>query len=242
MRIQLIALLPIIALAGAESIRRPVPRTYDTHAYYALELHSGLGHADATALAEALGAELVEPIGELQGHWLVRAPHETLVERSGAVPTHSVLRRWSELPGHPHHRSLTHLPLRKRAKRQMPSAHDRRPHTTYAARSRRQLAGLPLADDTEEDKTELLFAQGELGFADPILHQQWHLINTRQTDFELNVTGLWANGITGEGVKVAIIDDGLDLNSDDLAENFVSEDQFRGVQEWRDPERTGPFS
>ena len=39
---------------------------------------------------------------------------------------------------------------------------------------------------------------------------------------ELNVTGLWSKGITGKGVHVGIIDDGLDMESDDLAENFVS--------------------
>jgi kexin len=72
------------------------------------------------------------------------------------------------------------------------------------------------------DNTELLFAQNDLGLADPMLGQQWHLINTDMKDIELNVTGLWAKGITGKGVKVVIVDDGLDLNSDDLAPNFVS--------------------
>jgi kexin len=37
------------------------------------------------------------------------------------------------------------------------------------------------------------------------------------------VTGVWEQGITGKGAVVAIIDDGLDANSEDLAVNFVSE-------------------
>lgn len=55
-----------------------------------------------------------------------------------------------------------------------------------------------------------------------MLDQQWHLINTQMKDIELNVTGLWSRGITGDGIKVVIVDDGLDFNSDDLKDNFVS--------------------
>jgi kexin len=38
----------------------------------------------------------------------------------------------------------------------------------------------------------------------------------------LTVTGAGGVGFTGQGVTVAIIDDGLDMDSDDLAGNFVS--------------------
>jgi hypothetical protein len=38
----------------------------------------------------------------------------------------------------------------------------------------------------------------------------------------LNVTGLWKEGITGKGVVSALVDDGLDFESGDLAANFVS--------------------
>jgi kexin len=38
---------------------------------------------------------------------------------------------------------------------------------------------------------------------------------------ELNVTKLWDRGITGTGVKIALIDDGLDYTSGDLKDNFV---------------------
>jgi len=55
-----------------------------------------------------------------------------------------------------------------------------------------------------------------------MLNLQWHLINTEQKDVELNVTGLWGRNITGTGVKVAMIDDGLDFDSEDLKDNFVS--------------------
>lgn len=79
---------------------------------------------------------------------------------------------------------------------------------------------VPIKD--EADLKELHFAQQELDLQDPILPVQWHLINTQMKEFELNVTGLWSRGINGEGVKVCVIDDGLDMHSDDLADNFVS--------------------
>ena len=37
----------------------------------------------------------------------------------------------------------------------------------------------------------------------------------------MNVTGLWKEGLTGKGVISALIDDGLDYESDDLKGNFV---------------------
>jgi kexin len=44
---------------------------------------------------------------------------------------------------------------------------------------------------------------------------------------EMNVSKLWEQGITGEGVRVALIDDGLDYTSLDLKDNFV-----RPLCEW----------
>jgi len=38
----------------------------------------------------------------------------------------------------------------------------------------------------------------------------------------MNVTGLWKEGVTGKGVISALVDDGLDYESDDLKPNFVS--------------------
>jgi kexin len=38
----------------------------------------------------------------------------------------------------------------------------------------------------------------------------------------MNVTRLWDMDITGTGVITALVDDGLDYESEDLADNFVS--------------------
>ncbi|KAF9091436.1 pheromone processing endoprotease [Mortierella sp. AD031] len=58
------------------------------------------------------------------------------------------------------------------------------------------------------------------GIKDPGFNYQWHLHNTLQPGNDINVTGVWEQGITGKGAIVAIIDDGLDAESEDLAVNF----------------------
>jgi kexin len=60
---------------------------------------------------------------------------------------------------------------------------------------------------------------------DPIFPDQWHLINDAIPSQMINVTPVWEAGITGKGVVAAMVDDGLDFTSDDLADNFVSGEQ-----------------
>lgn len=208
--ILLLAASPSTALgAGASAPRRPQPRSYDTHAYYTLELPVSSTLEHAHSVAEQLGVEVVEPLGELEGHWVVRTPGTThdhaLYHRDLLHQQDPVLRRWNLISSSRAARSLTPHTLKQRAKRA--------PFT--------RLSGL---DDrlSARDDTEFLFAQNDIGIVDPMLNQQWHLINQELKDVELNVTGLWSQGVTGTGTRVAIIDDGLDMESDDLAENFVS--------------------
>ncbi|KAF9386770.1 pheromone processing endoprotease, partial [Podila verticillata] len=61
-----------------------------------------------------------------------------------------------------------------------------------------------------------------LGIEDPGFQYQWYLHNTKDRH-DINVTGVWEQGIIGTGVNVAIIDDGLDMTSEDLAPNFFKE-------------------
>lgn len=210
--ITLLSLLPLLSSALARS--NPHIRTYDTHQYYTLEL-STHSVSLASSIAEALGVEVVEQLGELDGHWLVRVPGSTPLHNSTSaaiLDSDPIVKRWHGLrkrqtrsTKHQSLRSLTPLTLRKRAKRdgfRMP------PRSRHGLQSR--------------DDTEFLYAQNDIGITDPMLNLQWHLINTEQKDVELNVTGLWGRNITGTGVKVAMIDDGLDFDSEDLKDNFVS--------------------
>ena len=46
---------------------------------------------------------------------------------------------------------------------------------------------------------------------------QWHLRN--QSGEDINVEPVWAEGITGEGINIAVVDDGMDFNHIDLRDN-----------------------
>ncbi len=55
--------------------------------------------------------------------------------------------------------------------------------------------------------------------SDPFFAQQWHLHNNQPGELDLNVTGVWPS-YTGNGVTVAVIDDGFDYTHPDLAPNY----------------------
>ena len=52
---------------------------------------------------------------------------------------------------------------------------------------------------------------------DPLYGCQWHLSNSVGED--INVEPVWAGGIRGEGISVAVVDDGMDWNHEDLVDN-----------------------
>ncbi|CAM9014873.1 unnamed protein product [Wickerhamomyces anomalus] len=69
-------------------------------------------------------------------------------------------------------------------------------------------------------------ARDHFGIEDPLFSKQWHLINPSFPGNDINVTGVWAQNITGEGVTAAIVDDGLDFESTDLNENFCAKGSY----------------
>jgi len=66
----------------------------------------------------------------------------------------------------------------------------------------------------------------KLGIFDPIFKEQWHLFNPVQVGHDVNVTDVWTQGITGFNATVAIVDDGLDMYSDDLKDNYYAEGSY----------------
>jgi kexin len=67
------------------------------------------------------------------------------------------------------------------------------------------------------------FVADALGISDPIFNEQWHLYNPVQVGHDVNVTDVWLQGITGFNATVAIVDDGLDMYSNDLKDNYFAE-------------------
>ena len=83
---------------------------------------------------------------------------------------------------------------------------------------------------------------------DPLYQYQWHLNNTGQTNFatnagtsgaDLNVDTVIAGGTTGDGITVAVVDSGLELTHEDLADNIVANKSYDYNNSDNDPEPTG---
>jgi kexin len=56
--------------------------------------------------------------------------------------------------------------------------------------------------------------------ADPYFSEQWHLTNPQGAD--VNVVPVWSQGLKGEGVKVAVVDEGIDEQHEDLRQNMAT--------------------
>lgn len=235
------ALVPLLlhlttAVSALDARRGPLPKDYDTYTYYTLELPESATEADAISSASKLGTELVEPLGELAGHWVVRRDHTRVSERSAVGGADPVLARWKEIrsapssarrslePTAPSIRDITRLERRQRAKRVPPKYASRSRHSFKRWDELRQEEDGP--EEIVRDDAELKFLQNDLGLKDPMLDMQWHLANQVDARWELNVTKLWAAGVNGEGVKVAVVDDGLDHAHPDLHDNYNAEGSY----------------
>jgi len=84
---------------------------------------------------------------------------------------------------------------------------------------------------------------------DPLLPNQWHLANTGQNAFsstrpvpgnDMRVGAAWEEGVSGKGVKVAIVDDGLEGTHEDLQANFELEKSFNFLTNLKDPKPAAP--
>lgn len=67
--------------------------------------------------------------------------------------------------------------------------------------------------------------QCDVEIKDPLFSNQWHLKNTGQNGGTVNedgnVTPVWSSGNWGFGVKIAIVDDGIDIGHQDLIDNVL---------------------
>ena len=85
----------------------------------------------------------------------------------------------------------------------------------------------PYAIVAYQDTTYTEFVNGcsdiMTGYHDPLYGCQWHLNNTGQgggtADEDINVEEVWADGNLGEGINIAVVDNGLYYDHEDLTTN-----------------------
>lgn len=205
----LTGLLGLVAFSHAGH----VPRNYNDNDYYVL-------HIDATAspeqVASRLGLRHEGTLGGLTDHHVFRstkADHDIVKRelsqskrRKRAVGAFDVLD--SVL-------LATKQEARQRLhKRVIPPP----PPGSVSPRADTE----PVAWAVEKQKSVM----SKLDIHDPIFAEQWHLFNPIQIGHDVNVTSVWLEGITGKNATVAIIDDGLDMHSLDLKDNYFAEGSY----------------
>jgi kexin len=194
--------------------------SFETHDYYVLEHDPHVGPS-LSQVASRLNVQVVERVGELNNLWVVRIPKEppstSLTERGGGedrvFAVLESLRRSHSARDPDHHVARTIADSVKHLSRQ-------------ELRQRVKRAPPPIRPgDEDDDPLDHPLAQPvieKLGIQDPLFTRQWHLINEEYPEHMMNVSRLWDMGITGRGVITALVDDGLDYESEDLIDNFVS--------------------
>ncbi|EQL02029.1 Peptidase S8, subtilisin-related protein [Ophiocordyceps sinensis CO18] len=151
------------------------------------------GQTSPADLALNLSIQYAGPIGELSGHHVFSAPKKKLT--MDGLLSHQDIRWGTKLS------TATNLQRRRRP-----------------ASSEARLLGQPCPDAVAARER----VASTLGISDPTFGHQWHLFNTVQPGNDLNVTGVWLEGVTGEGVTTAVIDDGLDMDGLELQPNYYA--------------------
>ncbi|KAJ7990216.1 hypothetical protein DPEC_G00298010 [Dallia pectoralis] len=65
-----------------------------------------------------------------------------------------------------------------------------------------------------------------VAFNDPRYPKQWHLHNHVKEGMDINVTGVWERNITGAGVTVVVVDDGVQHTLEDIQPNYSPEGSY----------------
>ena len=204
----------------------------------------------AQSLAQDHDLAFVGRVGELDHFYLLASPKESVdahgrLQKREPQDIHSLLQKRSEI------RFVEHQVSQKRLfKRIPPSKKTIEPLSQYESRNlialdKRQsyiyaptaetLNSSTLGNRGSPEKVSQVMAN--LGIKDPGFPQQFHLYNTGQPGHDLNLTGVWEQGITGKNITVTFLDDGVDHDHPDLKDNFSLEGSydFNEHKKWPTP-------
>ncbi|XP_069608109.1 neuroendocrine convertase 1 [Ranitomeya imitator] len=124
------------------------------------------------------------------------------------------------------------------------SAHPRRsrrsvPHITKRLTDDDRVSWAEQQYIKERSKRTVLRQSTEDLFNDPMWSHQWYLQDTRVNPtlpkLDLHVIPVWRKGITGKGVVVTVLDDGLEWNHTDIYANYDPEASYDFNNNDKDP-------
>jgi kexin len=205
-------------------------RDYDTRDYFAVHLH---GSSLPSNIARSLGAQLEGPLGSLPDHYTFSCPKHLGSSLDDTLQDLRRRRKRRRSLGYDH---ISGMPagdldplegILWHQKQELRQRHVKRVPAPPPVSRQAVAPGASNVNDTEKAAQEAARLQLDeiattLGIQDPIFKEQWHLFNPVQLGHDLNVTGVWLDGVTGNGAITAVIDDGLDMYSDDLKGNYFA--------------------
>ncbi|RVX69843.1 hypothetical protein B0A52_05677 [Exophiala mesophila] len=218
--------VPLLSLHAHASLRN-----HDRNDYFALHLRSDV---DPLHIAQRLGVQYEGQVGELPQHYTFSCPKNTCSELERSLNEAEMRKKRRRRSLGEEYNNLE----KKQAtfdldgilwseKQQLRHRHVKRlpPPIPWVPRAPQSVDSAN-ADDLDQAHADALErldqAAKTLDIQDPIFKTQWHLFNPVQLGHDLNVTGLWLQGITGNGTISAVIDDGLDMYSNDLKDNYYA--------------------
>lgn len=216
--------LCLLALSGLGNSAGIKPRDYDHFDYYSIHIED---QTSPETLARALGLKYEEQIGSLKGHHYFSIPR-AITHHTDDVLQSIRARRKKRDP------SLGPLGSVKWYQKQKlkPRLEKRGAIPPLEVDDQPAIRASPVipkpanTDTTTEAIAQRKKIAEELSIHDPIFSDQWHLFNSVEIGHDLNVTGLWLAGITGKNSTVVVVDDGLDMYSDDLKENYFAQGSY----------------
>ena len=224
-----LGLLALVCLSAAN----PRIRNHDTHDYYALHLQSD---ASPQQVSLALGLDYEGKLGELPDHHTFSSPRRRRHAADAILEDLRRRRRKRDFIGMGALEGVLWSQKQKTKARMvkrnvLPPIPNRAPPVPGSNEDAKPAAVANVPVNTEPVANPEAVAQRtdlarELSIEDPIFNEQWHLFNTMQLGHDINVTGVWKQGITGEGATAVMVDDGIDMYSDDLKDNYFAKGSY----------------
>ncbi|KAI9355146.1 peptidase S8/S53 domain-containing protein [Zopfochytrium polystomum] len=217
------------ALADTTSSSISSSGSLESHAR-SLHRRSAAFHSRAEAIAADLGVHFVGRVGALPDYFQVAVRRRNAGDGGDALEKRDdddaadAVRAF--LDEHPDVVWVERqVPRQRLFKRSFADSDGKLPPIVAAAstpKKHRQLAAPAPARRIDSAAAAVKDAVERFGILDPLFPKQWHLINQvpDERGNDINVTGIWEQGIFGENVTVCFVDDGIDYTNDDIKLNF----------------------